>query len=455
MKINDTQKLVIVVAVVGLILIALLVGQKPKEPVDISVVDTGDKPVIPEKKEDVYVGYGWSIKDDSSAAVLEAVGLMNNGLKGKSPEYVILYSTVGYDSGVILDELKKLLPGTKLYGGTSTLGVVTGDGLHIGSTGSLAILGIYSDKIDFGVGAVDMDQYNSPREAGVEVAKRAIKDAGRENEKPQLMFIMSAPGQEEFILEGIEEVIGKGIPVIGGSAGDNDLTGKWKEFADYKTYSNGIALTAIYTDLKVGWNYEAGYSKSENKGVITKAEGRKIYEIDGKPAAEVYNEWTDGLVTEELEGNGGQVLSKATFYPLARIIHQGNDVYYLSINPFTIEMPSKAMTIFTRVEPGYEVLLMHGTWEMLLNRAQTTPRKALLSKNIQSGEGYFGIYIHCAGTMLAIPEDERGKVPILISRELGDTPFIGAITLGEQGPLGEHNHHGNLINSMTVFAPNN
>ncbi|MHC1600020.1 MAG: FIST N-terminal domain-containing protein [Candidatus Methanospirareceae archaeon] len=120
----------------------------------------------------------------------------------------------------------------------------------------------------------------------------------------------AAPGEEEEILAGIEEVTGKDVPVFGGSSGDNDITGKWKQFANERVYSNGISLTAIYTDLKVGWALEAGYKRSEYRGTITKAEGRTIYEIDNQPAAEVYNYWTGGkVVAEELE-TGCSVLSK-------------------------------------------------------------------------------------------------------------------------------------------------
>jgi len=68
------------------------------------------------------------------------------------------------------------------------------------------------------------------------------------------------------------------------------------------------------------------------------------------------------------------------------------------------------------------------------------------------GKPLFGIYTYCAGTMLAIPETERPKIPLLVNNALGGVPFIGTFTFGEQGPLGAGNHHGNLINSMVLFG---
>jgi len=188
-------------------------------------------------------------------------------------------------------------------------------------------------------------------------------------------------------------------------------------------------------------------------GSITKAEGRVIYEINNRPAAEVYNEWTNGIISDKLR-TGGTVLSETTYYPLAKIIRgKGGEIHYLSIHPLSVELPERSLTVFANVEEGDDILLMHGNWELLLNRAQTTPYNALVNGNIPKDEGSFGIYTFCAGTMLAIPEEERSKMPLLISNSIGDVPFIGTFTFGEQGFLpGVGNRHGNLVNSMIIFS---
>jgi hypothetical protein len=385
--------------------------------------------------------------------VKEAIALATSKL-GKSPKYVILFSTVGYDSDELIKEVNRLLPNTKIYGSTSMLGVLTKDGFHVGEIGSLALLAVSSDDIEIGVGGVDLSNFTSAREAGKQAILEAMKDAGKQNEIPKLVLITASPGKEEEIIKGIEDVIGREVPIIGGSSADNDISGKWKQFANNKVYSNGIALAAVYTNLTIGWAYEAGYLITVNKGNVTKAEGRVIYEIDNKPAAEVYNNWTGGVISEELE-KGGTVLSKTTSYPLAKIIKgKGGEAYYLSIHPLGVNLPEKSLTVFANVENGDEVMLMYGNWEILLNRAQTTPSHALTNGNISRNEGYFGIYTYCAGTMLTIPEEERYKMPVLIKNVIGDVPFIGTFTFGEQGFLkGVGNVHGNLVNSMIIFAP--
>ena len=445
MNISRWKKIGIGVVVVGVLLLSAGCVEK-----EVLV------PAAPEEKpgEGMFasVGCGWSVNDDESIAVAEAVSSVRAQLGGKPPEFAILFSTVGYDSDTVLREVRRLLPGVPVYGGTSCLAVQTREGFHTGAKGSLALLAVAAEDITFGVGGVSIDDFSSAKAAGKAAIQAAIDATGEEG-TPKLVLITGSVGHEEELLAGIEEVIGKDVPVLGGSAGDNTITGEWKQFANEHVYSNGISLAVIYTDLKVGWAYEAGYLRSEGRGTITRAEGRTIYEIDNRAAAEVYNEWTGGtVVAEELE-TGGSILSDASYYPLAKVIKKEGQEYTLSIHPLSINATDHSLEVFANVEEGDKVMLMHGDWELLLNRALTTPTKALESESLSREDVTFGIYTFCAGSMLAIPEDERPKMPGLVQTAIGDAPFIGTFTFGEQGHIrGVGNLHGNLVNSMIVFT---
>lgn len=446
------QKIVISVVAIGVIVGGVWAGYMFKGEEKEALL-----PVAPEEQPRegtlISAGSGWSVKDEEEAAVEEAVSSARAQLKGKSPDFVILFSTVSYDSDKVLTGVRSLLGDVQVYGGTSCLCVQTEEGLHVGDKGSLALLAVSTENITFGVGGVGIDNFSSAREAGKAAIQAAISAAGKEGEIPKICLMTAAPGKEEEILAGIEEVIGKDVPVLGGSSGDNDITGKWKQFANDRVYSNGISLTAIYTDLKIGWALEAGYERSEYRGIITKAEGRTIYEIDNQPAAEVYNNWTGGkVVAEELE-TGGTILHSTTYYPLAKILKNEGKECTISIHPLSINASDHSLEVFANVEEGDDVLLMHGDWELLLNRCQKTPTKALESESLSKEDVSFAIYDFCAGTMLAIPEDERPKMPALVKNAIGDAPFIGTFTFGEQGHIpGVGNYHSNLVNWMVVFT---
>ncbi|MBU2509066.1 hypothetical protein KKE33_01625, partial [Patescibacteria group bacterium] len=70
--------------------------------------------------------HGHSVKDTEIEAVAEAVSMIKRGVS--DPDYVLLFSTAGYDSETVLKEVNRLLPHSKIYGSTSMLSVITKDG---------------------------------------------------------------------------------------------------------------------------------------------------------------------------------------------------------------------------------------------------------------------------------------------------------------------------------------
>ncbi|MDI6592031.1 MAG: FIST N-terminal domain-containing protein [Patescibacteria group bacterium] len=444
------KKIIIGVIIVILICVGIWMVKKPK----VERLPEIKLPEIP-KIEKGVAACGWSVKGDEKEAAEEAVLMMKEKLRG-SPVFAFLFSSIGYDEEKLLQEIRNLLPGTKIYGGTSCLGPMTNDGFHIGEKASLAIMGISSPLINWGVGGANLDEL-SPEEAGKKAVLAAIENAGKETtEKAKMVFITAAPGTEERILKGIEEIIGKDVPIFGGSSGDNEIKGEWKQYANDKVYSNGLALAVMYTDLRVGFTYEAGYPMTEQRGTVTKAEGRVIYEINGRPAAKVYNEWTGRAFEAQMKepGKVWGILAEATFYPIAKVLRTpGREPFYLAVHPLSIRS-DYSLEVFAEMKDGDEIVLLHGDWDILLNRFQTTPAKALKEFNIKKGEVIFGLYTYCAGTMLAIPEKERPKMPLLVKEVIGNIPFIGTFTFGEQGFVPDiGNHHGNLVNSIVLVAP--
>jgi hypothetical protein len=111
-----------------------------------------------EAEEKTIAVHGYSVKDTEIEAVEEAVSMIK--AKIAEPDYVILFSTVedkalgrkGYNPETVLKEVNRLLPNTKVYGGTSQQGILTKDGYYQGDNAALAMLAVSSPRITFGVG---------------------------------------------------------------------------------------------------------------------------------------------------------------------------------------------------------------------------------------------------------------------------------------------------------------
>lgn len=396
--------------------------------------------------------YGWSTEGEEQAAVDQAVSMMKEGLEG-SPNYVLMWYTIEHNPAKLQGALRDSLGSdVQIQANSSAVGVMTPDGYHVGENGSLAILGVASGKTQIGVGGADTSDM-APKQAGKEAIQEAIANSGQQG-KPDMVYITATPGREEEILLGIEQKIGTEIPIIGGSSGDETLKGEWSNIANNEVHQKGVTLAAVYTDSNLSTEHEFGYQKTIEKGTVTRADNRTLYEINDRPAAEVYNEWTDGHFDQKLE-QGGQILGEASFYPLARIIHGKQGQAYIAVShPAQINLPEKSLTMYTDVKTGDEIKLLHGNWELLVNRAQSTARVTMNKGQIKKGEGTFAFYHFCAGNLLVIPKEKRPAISRLLTKELGDVPFVAGFTLGEQVFMpGVGSRHANLVNSLAVFGP--
>jgi hypothetical protein len=327
------------------------------------------------------------------------------------------------------------------------MGVMTKDGVHNTNGKSLALLGIYDPKGTYGTAGLEIT-YN-PQLAGATAARQALDAAGNKGEAPKLAWLTCAPGYEEDILAGIETVLGTKIPIVGGSAADDAIEGNWSEFVTGSVFHNGVVLTVMYPSTAVGVAFSSGYFAMPKTGVVTKANKRTIYTIDHRPAAEVYNEWTDNSIHQELEG--GKILSKTSLYPLGRVVKTIGAVklYQLS-HPESIDKEG-GMSLFTDIKNGEEIILMKGTKLGLVNRVGTVIKTALQPIRTRSKPVAGGLIIFCAGCMLTIP-DEMKAVAENFRTSMDDAPFLGAFTFGEQGCFsGGINRHGNLMISAIVF----
>lgn len=380
------------------------------------------------------------------------------------PDFVIVYCSVDYDIESIVKIVRSRTPGVALHGGTSCMGAMTQDGAVTANNSGLAFMGIVDPEGSYGVGIVSVD--DSPEKAAEEAVTTALKHADRPGEVPAMVWLTAVPGCEEAVLRGIANVIGEDVPVAGGSSADNSINGEWKQFGNDAVYSNGIVVTVLFPSTEVMFAFHSGYEPTKAKGVITKTGGyeatnnkgvatrvgqRTLHEIDGRPAAEVYNEWLSGALSEVLE-KGGNIFQLTTLFPLGRIAgHIGDIPYYQLAHPETVT-PDGALTLFSDINKGDEVVLMHGTVDSLISRAGRVALSALETAQADSTEVAGALVVYCAGCMLTVQE-RLDEVVESFQKALPGTPFLGTFTFGEQGCfLNGENRHGNLMISVLLLT---
>jgi hypothetical protein len=333
-----------------------------------------------------------------------------------------------------------------IFGATSFQGVFTPEGFV---EGGAILVGERED----GIQAVPYLIATREGSASAQTKDALIKMKNSLNGNPDCLLMHATSGYEERILDGIKEVFGDSVPVFGGSAGDNDLTGKWRLMFHEDELNEGVLLVGFKSNRKIYGAFLGGYLPTGKKGKITRVEGRTVHEIDGRPAAVVYNEWTGGVISSYLD-KGGVVLAETTLYPIGRAVGEllGMPIYLLS-HPHQVSANTKSLTFFTEFKKGEEIVLMMGTKSGLIERTRQVASKALGADEGKVGlRG--GILIYCAGCVLQVM-DQKEEIIKAYKTVVGAIPFIGAATFGEQGCFftkTDRNRHGNLMCDTILFS---
>ena len=334
-----------------------------------------------------------------------------------------------------------------LHGASSCLGAMTDTGIHDG------VAAFVVEDPDGAYGTAMVPFGSDPRTAAREAARKALLNADRIGERPEIVWVSATPGAEEDILAGIEDIAGAEVPIIGGSAADNDVAGNWFVFDQDGIAKAGVVVSVLFPSQPVSFAYQNGYSPSEHSGVVTKATGRIVHEIDNRSALDVYTEWTHGAVwIDRAKPEAQTILSASTLWPLGReFSHVGEVPFYLLAHPANAYQAGD-IELFATVEEGETLTLMTGTEQSLVNRAGRVATLARATGRTLEKPIAGALMIYCGGCMLTV-RDQLPNVVAGVNEALDGAPFVGAFTFGEQGALLQAgNRHGNLMISCIVVG---
>src|SRR3989344_3262806 len=193
----------------------------------------------------ITVGVGFSQNNNPYTAASEAVVLALRQLKGKIPSLsLVFFAGKPYEDYVPLNKaLIENLGGTEFVGG-STDGVIYEGKIY---PQGVVVASFYSDYVHFGVSSVD-NVSKAPKKIAKETIRKAVSSIKIDHyvdsymaftrvKKGNLTELIRMPaffvyaftrgfqptrmGNEDLIIDGIQEEVGYYVPVFGGSLGSN------------------------------------------------------------------------------------------------------------------------------------------------------------------------------------------------------------------------------------------
>jgi len=359
-------------------------------------------------------------------------------LTGRIPPDVrggVVFCDAEMDVDALRRALANRLDGIPFIGVTSCRGVGTDAGLS-----QAAGFWLCGDVELVTASAVDADSlFDGLERKGIPTGVNALIGFG-------------TPGAESKIVDLMRERFGEALELTGGGAADNDLTGAWRVFDAEGVFDTGTVALALAWPGRVIPTFNSGYLPSSKKGVATRVDGFTLLEIDGRPAAQVYDEWTAGALGDALE-RGGPVLDRTTLRPLGvSRMSVGSIPAYLLVHPERVRAEDGAMTLFAQVHEGESVTMMHTTQGSLVRRGAQIVGRALDRADTEAQNIAGAMIINCGGCHLAV-EEQASDMLQQTRGVLPGVPFVMPFTFGEFGSvLPGRTDHANLMLSALLFA---
>lgn len=382
--------------------------------------------------------------DRCTGAALARLG-ESIGRHGADASLAFVFFGAGHDAAAIRAWAAQSLPGVPFIGGTSCRGVLANG--HHPDPSDIGLLLVHDAEGDFGTGAAGLG--DAPEAAAVRALSDALAAAGCSGELPAALWVFQTPGQEERVIAGLRSVVGDRCAILGGSAADDTVSGDWAVISNAAVEGPSVAVAALFPGRPLGLTFQSGYAPSGRTGVVTAAQGRRIDAIDGRPAADVYDEWTGHAATDRL-ARVGNVLAAASLTPLGVPLRKvAGIVQHRLIHPAAIS-ETRAIEAFAEVEVGAVVELMTGSADRLARRAGRALRDA--TGELPADAPFAGaLLVYCGGCMMAIG-DALSELVEGVGRAALGRPVLGIFTFGEQGPIGQTCVHANLTVSAMVFS---
>ena len=388
-------------------------------------------------------GVGMSRHHNPAVAGREAAEQALEKAGVERPDFVFVFGSLGYDQRSLLRTVREAIGGAPLTG-CSAEGTIDGDDADE-SGFSVVVTAISSDDLQWHNGsAAGLEA--EPRAAGQRVARDLMPHLSAET----IGLFVFPDGVKDFIVptenlvdnffEGLEGNLPseRFLPMWGGGANVN--FNNWApptyQYCDDEVITNGVSYALLSGKAQAGWAISHGCIPIGGERIVTRCQGNIIYEIDGKPAMEVFEEYIpEGALTHDRDWFRYVISLSLCF----RAPSYMKDEEYVVRGMPAVSMADGSITVQTEVKEGTSVWLSSRDKEKV---STGFDRMAAQIKDQLGGEKPKLVFQFECGTRGKEMFREQEKLQLLrqFRQSLDpDAPWVGFYTVGEIGPVEEHN----------------
>ena len=385
------------------------------------------------------VGIGLSKAQDPILAAKEAALKARSAAADEKISLAIVFASIKLSSPIILKTISAYLGDCPIIGCSAAAIIYETSILKEGI--AVMALGLPED-IYLNASCIENINNKSALVAGEELGEKLLY--GFQNVRRDLSIIFSDGllKDSSSLITGMQAKMGKSFPIVGGGASDNLTFKKTGVYFNQDVLSDAACGALLGGKLSFGIGINHGWKPLGKLRRITRSEANIVYEIDGRPAAEIYAEYLSSTIAELRK----ELKRIFILYPVG--IYLPGEEEYLLRNLISIGQDG-SLVFQGAVPQDCQIRLMIGTKESCLSAATHATeevKKDFLGKKIN-----FALVFDSVSRYILLRRDAQKELRI-IKEGLGqDVPLIGFYTYGEQAPLRATNYQGtSRLHNQTI-----
>jgi hypothetical protein len=227
------------------------------------------------------------------------------------------------------------------------------------------------------------------------------------------------------------------LPLWGGGAGNNFNLGEpTYQYCDDEVVSDGVSYALLSGKAQASWAISHGLMPIGGERIVTRSGGNVIYEIDGKPAIQVLKEYLpEGVLVEDRDWMRYAIALALTFKAPSYM----KDEEYVVRGVPAVRMADGSIVVQTEVQEGTSVWFSSRDKEKITSRFDRMATQIKEQLGDEKPKLVFQFECLTRGKFL-FREQEKLQLLKRFRQSLGsDAPWAGFYTIGEIGPVEEHN----------------
>ena len=334
----------------------------------------------------------------------------------KNPLVLVFGNRYLLENENIYNDIKELFPDGRIVFG-STCGEISADTVN---EESLTITAIEFEKSTFTIKTSNVKkEENDSFKTGSELVKQFSTDGLK------FVFVVAEGsfinGSE--LTKGMNAVTTNDILITGGLCGDDARFEKTLASYNENPKEGEIVAIGFYGEtLEVSFSIHGGWTPFGPERIVTKSDGNTLYELDGKPALDLYKTYL-GEKSKDLPG-------AALLYPLN--VKSTTEKQSIVRSILNIDEEKNAVILAGDIPEHSKVQLMMTNVDNIANASERAAKQAAEHR---TNKAQLAILISCIGRKLVLDQRVEEEVEEVAEIVGNNTTICGFYSYGEIAPF--------------------